>query len=306
MLDISQSSIATKTISLMERTFVSMEPNTITLSDTDLQRANGFGRIQLSGSERGTLVTDVFQRSPVRVMFPSVDDSVKEAVLINTAGGIAGGDHLEYTVTALADTSITLTSQAAEKVYRALDTPAHISTRLKADQGAKIAWLPQETIVFNGARLKRKTEIDVVPGAEVLALESLVLGRAAYGEEVVSGHITDRWSVRKNGRLIWVDSFRLTSDIFPQLHRKALLSKFKAVATLIYFGPDLETRLELMREIATSVSCRQAVTLVGGVLVVRFAAELSSNLRLGLGNFLQQFGRELRGGPFRVPKMWVC
>ena len=250
---------------------------------------------------------DLFQQSPVRVMFPRTSGfALEEAVLINTAGGIAGGDRLDYSVTALPNASMALTSQAAEKVYRSLNVPAHISTKLKAHEGAKLAWLPQETIVFNWARLSRKTEIDVASGSEVLALEWIVLGRAAYGEKVVGGHITDSWRVKKDGRLIWADSFRAVDDIFPHLYRKALLSNFKAIATLIYFGPDLETRLELLREIAAPLRCHQAATLVGGVIVVRFAAELSSDLRLGLRSFLQQFGREFGPGPFRVPKMWSC
>ena len=276
-------------------------------SDKDLQRADGCGRILLSGSERGTFIVDVVQRSPVRVLFPKTSDfSLEEAVLINTAGGIAGGDRLEYSVTALAGASIALTSQAAEKVYRALSQPAQISTKLRIHAGARVAWLPQETIVFNWARLTRETEIDFSSGAELLALEWLVLGRAAYGEKVVGGHITDSWRVRKDGRLIWADSFRITGDIFPHLHRKALLSNFKAIATLIYSGPGLATLLEFLREIAPSPRCHQATTLVGGVIVVRFAAELSSDLRLGLRNFIRQLGPELGGGPFRVPKMWAC
>jgi len=240
-------------------------------------------------------------------MFPRVGGSdVKEAVLVNTAGGIAGGDRLEYSVTALSNASITLTSQAAEKVYRALKVPARISTKLKAREGAKLAWLPQETIVFNCARLNRRTEIEITSGSEVLALECLVLGRAAYGEKVVSGRITDDWRVRKDGRLIWADSFRVAEDTFPHLHSKALLSNFKAIATLVHFGPDLEMRLPLLRDIAASLRCLQAITVVGGVIVVRFAAELSSDLRLGLRTFLQESGRELGHGLFRVPKMWVC
>jgi len=232
--------------------------------------------------------------------------ALEEAVLVNTAGGIAGGDRLEYDVTARSNSSLVLTSQAAEKVYRALNIPAQVSTKLKAHDGAKLAWLPQETIVFNWARLRRKTEIDITSGSEVLALEWLVLGRVAYGETVVGGDITDTWHVRKDGRLIWADSFRVSGDIFPNLQRKALLSKFKAIATLIYFGPRLATRLELLRESVPSPRCHQAATLVGGIIVVRFAAELSSDLRFGLRNFIRQLGPELGGGPFRVPKMWEC
>jgi len=276
-------------------------------SDRDLQRAEGSGRIVVSSSEKGTRITDLFQRSPIRIMFLSLGaGTVEEAVLINTTGGIAGGDRLECTVAALANSSIAVTSQAAEKVYRALTEPAHIATKLKAHAGAKLAWLPQETIVFNWGRICRATEIDISSGAELLALEWLVLGRAAHGEEVVGGHITDSWRVKKDGRLIWADGFRVTDGVFPQLRRRALLSDCKAVATLIYFGPSLEIRLEFLRGIAASLDCQCAATLVGGLIVARFAARISSELRVALRSFLKQFSREFGPGPFRVPKMWSC
>jgi len=276
-------------------------------SDKELQRAEGAGRIVLSGSENGTRIIDIFQRAPIRIMFPRVNGgAVEEAVLINTAGGIAGGDRLQCVVTALPNASIAVTSQAAEKVYRALTEPARIATRLKACEAAKLAWLPQETIVFDRGRLDRETEIDLSSGAELLALEWLVLGRAAHGEEMIGGYITDTWRVRKDDRLIWADSFHVADEAFPHLHRKALLSHCKAVATLIYYGPRLDSRQELVRDIAPSLDCHCAATSVGELVVVRVAAEESSDLRRALRSLLQQFGGELGTGPFRVPKMWSC
>ncbi len=276
-------------------------------SDKDLQRAEGSGRIVLSGSDKGTRVLDVFQQAPIRIMFPrTVDGTLEEAVLVNTAGGIAGGDRLETGVTALGNASIAVTSQAAEKVYRALNEPARITTRLKASEVAKLAWLPQETIVFDRGRLRRETDIELSSTAELLALEWLVLGRAAHGEEMSGGQITDSWRVKKDGRLIWADSFRVTDEIFPHLYRKALLSNCRAVATLIYFGPALAARLEFLRDVVRSLECRCAATSVGGLIIVRFAAKVLYDLRVALQNFLEQFSRELGGGPFRVPKMWPC
>jgi urease accessory protein len=276
-------------------------------SDRDLQRADGCGRIILSGSEKGTRIDNVFERSPIRIMFPRTGHrAVEEAVLINTAGGIAGGDRLECSVAALPGASIAVTTQAAEKVYRALYEPARVATRLKAQESAKLAWLPQETIVFNWARLHRSTEVDLFSGAELLALEWLVLGRAAHGEVMVGGNITDSWRVKKDGQLIWADSFRITEEIYPHLKRKALLSNHNAIATLIYFGPDLDRRLDFLREIIPSFGCTCAATLVSGLVVVRFAAKESSDVKLALRSFLQQFGPELGSGPFRVPKMWSC
>jgi urease accessory protein len=276
-------------------------------SDQDLQRAEGVVRIVLSGSENGTRVKEVFQQSPLRVLFPGTTAcAVEEAVLLNTGGGIAGGDRLECGVTALANASIAVTSQAAEKVYRALTVPARSATRLKVCAAAKLAWLPQETILFDWARLSRTTEIELTHGAELMALEWLVLGRAAHGEKITGGHIADSWRVRKDGQLIWADSFRATDETFQHLHRKALLSDCKAFGTLIYFGPRLDARLEFLRDIAPSLGCRCSMTSVSGLIIARFAAKTSYEVKLALHGFLQQFGSELGGHPFRVPKMWSC
>jgi len=285
----------------------SAQVQTAISSDLDLQRANGAGRVVLRGSEEGNRIVDLFQSSPIRIMFPRGRASaIEEAVFVNTGGGIAGGDRLEYGVTALADASLAVTSQAAEKVYRALNEPARIATKLKACEAAKLAWLPQETILFNRARLSRETEIELVSGAELLAFEWLVLGRAAHGEEVIGGHINDSWRVRRDGRLIWADSFRAQDETFPHLRRKALLSNCKTIGTLIYFGPDLDRRLEFVRDIASSLDCHCAATSVGGLIVVRVAAEMALDLKLALCSFLQQFSDEVGPGPFAVPKMWSC
>jgi urease accessory protein len=276
-------------------------------SDKSFQRAAGSGSVVIRGSEKGNRIVDVFQQSPIRILFPSVqDDAVQEAVVVNTAGGVAGGDRLECRVTALADASIAVTSQAAEKVYRALNEPARISTKLKVCEAAKLAWLPQETIMFNHARLSRQTDIDLSSGAELLALEWLVLGRIARAEEMVGGYISDGWRVKRDGRLIWADTFRVTDEVFPCIDSKALLSNYKALATLIYFGPCVDTRLEFLRDIVPRLECPGAATPIAGLIVVRFAAILPFDLRLALRSFLQQFRQELGHGPFRVPKMWSC
>jgi urease accessory protein len=276
-------------------------------TDQDLQRAEGAVRIVLNGSENGTRIKDVFQKSPLRILFPgTMAGVVKEAVILNTGGGIAGGDRLECGVTALAHASITVTSQAAEKVYRALTVPAHSATRLTVCTGAKLAWLPQETIFFNWARLSRTTEINLTDGAELLALEWLVLGRAAHGEKITGGYIADSWRVKKDGRLIWADTFRATDEAFPHLDRKALLSDCKAFGTLVYFGPHLDARLEFLRDIAPSRGCYCSMTSVSGLIIMRFAAKTSFEARLALRDYLQQLGSEPGRHPFRMPKMWSC
>ena len=250
---------------------------------------------------------DLYQKSPLRVLFPkTAGTSAEEAVLVNTSGGVAGGDRLEVSVTVIEEASIAITTQAAEKVYRAIAESAHILTTLKARDTARLAWLPQETIVFNHARVSRETHVEVRSGAEVLALEWLVLGRAAHGEKLSAGSITDRWRIVKDGRLVWADSFRVTDYVVPHLSRKALLSDCSAVATLVYFGSEPGTRLELVRDLAPLLECHCAATLVGGLMIARFAARASYDLKTAMRNLLQQFGNGLAQGPFQVPRMWSC
>jgi len=276
-------------------------------SDKGLQRAKGACRIVVGGSARGTRIMDLYQESPIRVLFPRIGDHhVQEAVLVNTSGGVAGGDNLESSVTALSGASIAVTTQAAEKIYRALDQQACILTKLNVDNGAKLAWLPQETILFNHARLYRRTEIEISPGSQLLAVECLVLGRAARGEKLTGGAVVDSWRVRKNGRLQWADTFRLTDDAFSHLSRKALLSDSTALANLVYSGADLEERLQLVRTQSVSLDCHCGATLVAGILVARLAARSSFELKAALRQLLQQLAKENAPGPFRAPKMWSC
>ena len=199
--------------------------------DKDLQRAEGSGRIVLGGSENGTRIMDVFQRSPIRIMFPNIRWSpVEEAVLVNTAGGIAGGDRARICCDGASQCfhrgDVTSGRKGLSGVERAR---AHHHKAESVSRSRRLAWLPQETIVFNWGPLNRETEIELSSGAELLALEWLVLGRAAHGEEMVGGHISDSWRVKKDGRLIWADSFRVTDETFPHLRRKALLANCKAV-----------------------------------------------------------------------------
>jgi len=273
-----------------------------------LERTDGLGRVIFRGVEQETHVLDLFQRAPSRVMFPRIAGrrSVTEAVLVNTAGGIAGGDRLVSEVTVLDGASVAMTSQAAEKVYRALDEPARMVTRLTVHRDARLAWLPQETILFDRARLVRQTEIELTSGSELLALEWLVFGRAAHGEQMHSGFVSDGWRVRRDGRLIWADTFRAGDATLSKLHKNALLAGCRAIATLIYSGPHLQPCLSALRSAAASVSCFRAATVIRDVIVLRLAARLASDLKEAVRNLLQRLGNATGPGPFQVPKMWSC
>ena len=106
--------------------------------------------------------------------------------------------------------------------------------------------------------------------------------------------------------MVWADSFLVSDSTFPHLSRKRCCPTAATIGTLIYFGPHLDRRLETLRDVVQSLQCDSAVTMVGGLIVVRLAARGSSDLRIALINMLHHFARELGPGPFRVPKMWSC
>src|SRR5215475_1692950 len=118
----------------------------------------------------------------LRVRFPSPEGEGLSAVFVNTAGGVAGGDRFEIDVVASEDARLTTTTAAAEKVYRAAGPGAELAISLKVAPGARLAWLPQETILFDGAKLSRRIDIDIAEGGTLLVCEMVVFGRAAMGE----------------------------------------------------------------------------------------------------------------------------
>ena len=152
-----------------------------------------------------------------------------EAILINTGGGLAGGDRFSFDITAEEGARLTVTSQAAERVYRSLGADAEVAVKLSAWRGAQLMWLPQETILFDGARLSRRIDADLAPEARLLAVESIILGREAAGETIRHAALHDRWRVRQGGRLVFADDLAIDG---PPPGTAATLGDSRAFATL--------------------------------------------------------------------------
>jgi len=279
---------------------------TLPLRDRDLQRMDGAARVGVVGRQGATFLADLYQRSPAKAILPRIDgEDCREVVFLNTAGGIAGGDRLHYTLAAGEGATITATTQTAERVYKAIGEPGHVTTRIEARSNATVEWLPQETILFERGRLTRETHIDMDAAARVLAMDWLLLGRTASGEVVRTGEIRDNWRIRRDGRLVWADSFRLGEDIAAQAARASLLGGCTAIATLVYAAADAEANLDLARETLAPLGIEAGATLVNGLLICRFAAELASDLRRAVITFLRTFRAELGGFPPGLPRVWA-
>lgn len=213
-------------------------------------RAVGHAILRSKQARGAARIDDLRTSGALKLLFPrSRNPQMLQAVFLNTAGGVTGGDRLRIEAAAGAGSHLQLTSQAAERLYRAQEgETGTLDVHLRAEQGARLDWLPQETIMFDAARTRRHFEVDLARDARFLAVEPLALGRLAMGERVKSGLLHDRWRLRQEGRLIFADNLCLEGDIAARCAHPALLAGHLATAALLYVGPDAEARLDPLRD----------------------------------------------------------
>ena len=274
--------------------------------DSDLARADARLRLKF-GAAPASPVRMLYQKSPARVLFPAVEPGEPPlGVVINTAGGLTGGDRWQADIEVAEGAVAVLAGQAAEKLYRALDDDTRISTRLVVGARGWLEWLPQETILFDGARLARRLEIEVAPGARLLAAESLVFGRLAAGERLLHGRLHDAWRVRRDGRLIWADALGFDGGFEPALSRAAGFDGARALATVLYVGADAAEHLTFARQLLAEAGGRAAASAFRGLLLCRLLDHEPQRLRRTLGRLVAGFRAEVAGLPARLPRVWTC
>jgi urease accessory protein len=262
-------------------------------------RQRALGQVALAVARCGptTRALRVSEAGSLRVRMPRAGATL-EAVLINTAGGIACGDRFAIDIDAGPGAQIALTTPAAEKIYRSDGAVAAIAVRLTLAAGADLTWVPQEMIVFDRARVRRRFVADMAADSRLLLCEAAVFGRTARGEEVCEGFFEDRWRIRRGGRLIYADTLRFDGPIAGLLARPALGGGARALATLLYVAPDAENRLEEARNLLAAATCTGAASAWNGLLAVRFLARDAAELRGDVVAFVEGF----RG--CRLPRVW--
>jgi urease accessory protein len=253
-------------------------------------RASGALKLVVTHTDSGSAADDIAESGPLRVRFPRVREERLEAILINTAGGIVGGDKLEFQVEAREDASLAITSQAAEKIYRSNGLTSRISVSLKAERGSELFWLPQETILFDRARVEREIEADVSSEGSLAICEAIVFGRDAMGEKVTRGLLRDRWRIRRDGKLIFADALALDGDIKVTLNRVAAMNGMIAMATMVCVSNDAMSRLDAVRGALTGEGIEAGASAFDGMLVARILAEDSIALRASVLSALEAAG----------------
>jgi urease accessory protein len=274
------------------------------------QRVDGEARIAFRRGPHGRAVlTDLYQRAPCRVLFPTTEaDEPAQSVLLTTSGGLTGGDRTRVEVAIGRDTQATVTTQAAERIYRALPTDgdAIVQVAMRIDEGAWAEWLAQETIVFEGSRLRRLFTADVATTGRLLAVESLVFGRTAMGERFDTGLLHDAWRISRDGKLVWADALHLEGDVRSLRTAPFGFGTSVACATVLYVGPDAPQQLGEARRILGACDCQRGATSLDGIMVARIMADDAVGLRATVMSLIAGIRQAAASLPARLPRVWHC
>ena len=260
------------------------------------QRAKGEGRVAVVSRDGVTRLADLYQQGCCKIRLPDRRGKGQEAVLINSSGGMTDDDDLRWSMRAGTGSDLTISTQACERVYRSNGNPAQLNTHLTVEAGARLDWLPQETILFDGGRLNRELTIDLEGDGEALIVEPLLFGRMAMHELMVDGSLRDRWTVRRNGKLVHREAIDLDSDVEKTLSSAMIAGEARAAATVLFLSPNAEV---LHEAAGRHASTRLGVALFDDRIVIRCLGRDGYDLR----NALLPVLHTLRDGR-ALPKVW--
>jgi len=284
-----------------------MIPRVADDSRPSMQRTAGIGRFSVKRSGGRTRLATLYQEGAAKIRMPRVHaGEILEAVLINTAGGLTGGDRLSWQVDLEKGTAVVLTTPTCEKIYRSSGGHAEVETRVRVGDEACFAYLPQETLVFEGSALNRRLDVDLAGSASALFVESAIFGRQAMGETVRRACFADQWRIRQDGRLIHADNLRFDGDVDALLHARAGTNGRIAIATVLMVHAGVEGLVDGIRADLGEDGGASVWRIAGrDKLVVRIVAESGFALRKKLLPVLLRCNKNLLGSPsYGLPKVW--
>lgn len=263
-----------------------------------MNRARAAIRASFAADDGRTRVARVYETGGLRLRHPHNAQGC-EAVILNTGGGFTGGDAVRIEIETSAGADATLTTQAAEKIYRTAGPAVEIDVRLRLLQGSRLDWLPQEAILFDRARLRRRLDVAMAADATLLLVEFLVFGRLARGETAIDGFVRDSWRIRRGGKLIFAEELRLDGAIGSLLDRGAIGKGARATAVLLHVAPGVADKLETVRAaLAAFGGGDHGASTWNDMLVVRLASASPAELRAAIVAALVP----LRGRA--LPRVW--
>src|ERR1700692_2844781 len=261
-------------------------------------RAQGAVTFDVHQVEGVTRRRQLHESGSLRVRFPSPEAEGLSAVFVNTAGGVAGGDRFDIDIATGEGSRLAVTTAAAEKIYRAAGPAARLTIARKAEARSHLAWLPQETILFDRARVQRRIDIDLAESASLLLCEIVVFGRAAMGERMLHGEFVDRWRLRRGGRLVFAENIRLDGDIGKKLESPAVAKGGAAIGTALIVPGD-EALVARLRELSESFGGEVGISSWNGFAMARFCAQDAARLRADMMAVLG------RASGSALPRLWL-
>jgi urease accessory protein len=271
---------------------------------------DGAAEIRFDRRNGVTRLVQLYQRDPLRVLFPGpARGDPPVAVIVTTSGGLVAGDRLDIHVELAPGAAAHVTASAAEKVYRSTGRTTTIKQTLSIGPGAALEFLPPETILFDGARLQRETIIDLAPGSAFLGGDIVVFGRRARGERFASGFLREVWELRCDGDLVWGDALHLEADVGRIIDDPACFDGAAAFATMILSAPAKDARnlLEMARVVQSSSAAtglRAGATIIAGLVIARWLAVDAVMLRRAYAELACHFRSAALGLPDRLPRVW--
>ena len=245
-----------------------------------MQRSRGEIRVSFKNRDGTTALDELYQSGSGKVKLARPEPGrLKEAVIINTTGGLTDGDEFVSDVHWREDTSAIVTTQAAERIYLSRSGNAEIHSNLTIDDGACGLWLPQETILFDGGRLKRSNSIEVSGNGQLIAVESCVFGRTAMGEIVNDGFFSDGWQVKLDGKLVLADRFELAGNIQQKLDRPAIANGATALATIVHVAANAVEACENIRNTIADENAIGGCSSLGPLTITRLFGKNAYELR---------------------------
>ena len=275
----------------------------------DLQRSHGVARLAWKTRHKDTVVDALYQAGCAKLRLPATE-GLTGALLLNTAGGLTDGDRFDTTIRWRPHTRACVTTQAAERIYRSRGGAARVASNLDVEGDAAAVWLPQPTILFDGAHLERHTTIRLHPGARLVFAESLVFGRLAMGEAFEAGRVIDRYRLSVGDRLVLHDALRLDGADAPvqsgMLDRGAVANGCRAIATMLIVSPDARRLVDPLRQIIADCDVAGGASDLGEVVCVRLIAATAKQSEHALRRLIDALAAEMADLLLSVPRTWDC
>ena len=239
------------------------------------------------------------QSGSLKLVFPQSYRNDVEVILVNTAGGITGGDCFDLEIEVQDAAKLTLTTQAAERAYRAqTGEVGRVTTRLTVQDGGSLYWLPQELILYDRCALRRRLEITLSAQSRLLMVEPVVFGRAAMPETLSDIFFQDRIKITKDRKPLYIDGIDLRGNAADHLARPAIAGGAAAMASVVMVAPEAEALLPALRALLPTTS--GASMLGEGVLAVRILATDSFELRQTLVPALEHLSNNALPASWRL------